>query len=63
MSLTLHEKIELVAARFDPEAICDALEIDSITLLEAYSELLEENWHKFEDIELDIDDYDDYQNS
>jgi len=56
MSLTLHEKIELVASRYDPEAICDALEIESITLLEAYSELLDENWHKFEDIEDDIDD-------
>ena len=57
MSLTTKEKIELVAARYDPEAIADALEIDSITLLEAYSHLLEENWHKFEDIEDDLDDY------
>jgi len=55
MPLTLKEKIELVAARYDPEAIADALEIDSITLLEAYADLLEDNWFKFEDIEDDID--------
>ncbi|MBL4591207.1 MAG: hypothetical protein JKY96_04540 [Phycisphaerales bacterium] len=56
MSLTLKEKIELVAARYDPEVICDALEIDSLTLLEAYAELLLINWYKFEDIEDDLED-------
>ena len=54
MSLTLEEKIELASERYDPEAICEALELTSEMLLEAYSELLDENWHKFNDIEDDI---------
>jgi len=54
--LTLPEKIELTAARYDVEAICDALEITSEMLLESYSELLDINWHKFSDIETDIED-------
>ena len=56
MSLTLPEKIDLVTARYDVEALCDALEITSEMLLESYSELLNENWHKFADIETDIED-------
>lgn len=62
MSLTLTEKIELVTCRYDVEAICDALEITSEMLLESYSELLDENWHKFKDIEDDIQDLGGYGN-
>jgi len=56
MSLTLSEKVELVSSRYDPEDLCELLELTSEMLLESYSELLDENWHKFEDIETDIED-------
>lgn len=55
VSLTTNEKIDLVAARFDPEAICDALELTSEQILETFTEALEENWHKFAEIEADIE--------
>jgi hypothetical protein len=54
MSLTLEEKIEYVSERYDPDSICEHLELTSEMLLEAYSELLDENWSKFVDIEDDI---------
>lgn len=56
MSLTLEEKIELVAARYDTEEICEALEITAVQLLDVFGEELEECWHKFEDIESDLED-------
>lgn len=55
MSLTREEKIELVATRYDVEEVCDALEITVEQLLEVFGEELEARWHKFEDIETDIE--------
>ena len=52
--LTLIEKIELASARYEPEEICELLEITSLQLLEIFGEELDEKWDKFEDIELDI---------
>ena len=56
MSLTLEEKIELVSCRYDVEEICDALEITVDQLLEVFGPELDARWHKFSDIETDIED-------
>jgi hypothetical protein len=55
MSLTLEEKIELVADRYNPEEICDALELTSLRILEEFSEDLDTYWYKFEDVEIELE--------
>lgn len=57
MSLTTEEKIEAVADRYNPEEICDALELTSQQVLEMFSEVLEERWDRFSDIEMELEEY------
>lgn len=57
MSLTTKEKIELVATRYDPDELCELLEITPGELLEAFNMELEEMWYKFKDIESDLNNY------
>jgi len=55
MSLTLEEKIRLVADRYNPEEICDALQITSEQLLDQFGDLLDVYWYKFQDIEIEME--------
>lgn len=55
MSLTPEEKIELVADRYDPDLLVDLLELTSEGILMAFPEEFQRAWHKFSDIELDIE--------
>jgi hypothetical protein len=55
VSLTPEEKIELVADRYDPDLLVDLLELTSEGILRAFPEEFRGVWHKFSDIELDIE--------
>ena len=46
MPLTLEELKERIAERMDEDSILEALNIDSYQLVEAFSDLIEENYDK-----------------
>jgi len=54
MSLTLEEKKELVESKFDPDELCEALDITTKELLDLFEDRLLENWVQFDYLEDDL---------
>lgn len=62
--MLLEEIKEMINERYDPDDVCDALEITTEELLNAFEGRLAQNINKFEaDLEIDISEYSLYQES
>lgn len=46
----IEEVKELIAAKYDETEICDALDIDTLDLLNAFEDRIMENIGKFDDV-------------
>lgn len=59
MALTLPEVKGLLAQRYDPDDICEALELSTEDLLDKFEDRVVKYLYKFED---DLEDFDDQEN-
>ena len=50
MPITVVELMEVIKSRLDPDAFIEILDLSTEDLVDRFSDVIAENYHKFEDI-------------